>query len=155
MKGLKKSAVFFVLLFSFFLSTGASYADNVGYVDIQKVLTNYDRAQSLAADVKVKEAELRKMQADFVKQLEQNRKAQSKNPVGNSSLEKELNDKWTAKVNEFQSWANNKQKELDKSIEVSIQDVARLKGVDVVLSRQTVLLGGIDITTEVLNKLNQ
>ncbi|MBK8190406.1 MAG: OmpH family outer membrane protein [Vampirovibrionales bacterium] len=136
------------------LAPAVAMADAVGYVDLEKVAGGYDKAQSFSADVKVKEAELRKMQADFVKQIEDARKSAPKNPVTGNQLEKDLNDKLSAKVREYRDWASTRQKEIDQALETSIKAAAKARSVDVVLPRQAVLNGGVDLTADVLSKLN-
>jgi outer membrane protein len=137
--------------------TGSSLSHavaSIGYVDLEKVISDYGKAQTVMADIKVKEADLRKMQADFVKQLEVNRKANAKSPVSSDALEKELNEKLNAKLNEYRDWAATKQKEVDNDLKATIRDVAKAKNVDVVLTRQAVFEGGADLTNDVLSKLN-
>lgn len=139
------------------LTIGSSinaFADSIGLVDLDKIVTGYNKAQSVMADIKVKEAELRKMQADYVKQLEESRKNNPKNPVANDQLEKDLNVKLNAKLTEYRDWTVNKQKEIDTDLETTIKEVAKGKNVDVVLSKQAVFQGGTDITNDVLSRLN-
>ncbi len=148
---------FMAMLAALVLSIGfaqASFADSIGYVDFERVLTDYDKAQDILAEIKVKEAELRKMQAEFVKQIEETRKNSPKNPVSANQLEKDLNEQLSARVREYRDWAATKQKEIDSALENSIRDVARTKGVDVVLTKQAVFEGGVDLTNDVLVKLN-
>jgi outer membrane protein len=132
----------------------AAYADSIGIVDIDKVIGGYNKAQSVMADIKVKEAELRKMQAEFVKQMEESKKNNPKNPVANEQLEKDLNNKLNARLTEYRDWTANKQKEIDTDLETTIKDIAKGKNIDVVLSKQAVFQGGTDITNDILVKLN-
>ncbi|MBY0404230.1 MAG: OmpH family outer membrane protein [Cyanobacteria bacterium] len=132
----------------------AAYADSIGIVDIDKVIGGYNKAQTVMADIKVKEAELRKMQAEFVKQMEESKKNNPKNPVANEQLEKDLNNKLNARLTEYRDWTANKQKEIDTDLETTIKDIAKGKNIDVVLSKQAVFQGGTDITNDILVKLN-
>ncbi len=129
-------------------------ADSIGYVDFDKILSGYDKALSILSDIKVREAEIRKMQADFVKQVEVSHKNSPKNPVSANQLEKELNQKLQAKVQEYRDWATVQQKAIDQSLENAIKEVAATKSIDVVLTRNAVFDGGTDLTNEVLAKLN-
>jgi outer membrane protein len=126
----------------------------IGTVDLDKVISGYNKAQSVMADIKVKEAELRKLQADYVKQLEEARKANAKNPVTIEQLEKDLNGRLNAKLNEYRDWSSSKQKEIDRDLQTSIKEVAKTKNIDVVLSKDAVFQGGTDITNDVLGRLN-
>ncbi|MEB3207249.1 MAG: OmpH family outer membrane protein [Vampirovibrionales bacterium] len=130
------------------------HAEMIGYVNFEKVFTDYDKAQGIMADMKVKEADLRKLQADFVKQIEETRKANSKNPVANETLEKELSSKLNTKVNEYRDWSAQQQKIIESDIKTAVQKAASTRGVDVVLTEQAVFQGGLDLTADVLTKLN-
>jgi Skp family chaperone for outer membrane proteins len=129
-------------------------AEGIGVVNMDQVVGGYQKAQNLFADVKVREAEIRKMQADYARQLGLNRSASSKSPVNNNTLEQELNGKLNASVNEFKDWSTGQQKELDKNIDVAIRDVSKRRALGVVVTQQAVVLGGTDITSDVISELN-
>ena len=153
MKKVVLSALSTLLLSSSVMS--AAMADNVGYVDTQKVYKNYSKAQTLIADIKVREAELRKVQADYVKQLEENKKKNKKSPVAVDTMEKDLKQKLQTRLNEYRDWAQSQQKNLDDSVQAVIKSTAQKRNVDVVVSRQAVLLGGTDLTADVITALNK
>lgn len=132
----------------------AALAEGIGVVNMEQVVGGYQKAQNLFADVKVREAEIRKMQADYARQLGLNRNAASKSPVNSSTLEQELNGKLNASVNEFKDWSTGQQKELDKSIDVAIREVSKRRALGLVVSQQAVVLGGTDITSDVIAQLN-
>ncbi len=136
-------------------SVSAFAADTIGFVDFSKLLGGYEQFQSFQADSKVREAEINKMKADFVKQLEVNNKTAASNPIQNESLEKQLAEKFRAKVTEYQMWLNNKNKEIDNRVNTTIKAVATKQGVSVVLDKDQVLVGGIDLTNEVITTLNK
>ncbi|MDH4379503.1 MAG: OmpH family outer membrane protein [Vampirovibrionales bacterium] len=138
------------------VSTLAStaFADAIGYVDFEKLMGEYDRAQSFMADAKVREAELRKLQADYVKQIEETRKNAPKNPVASNTLEKQLNDQLGVKVQEYRDWSTSQQKSIDDSLQAAVKDAAKTRQINVVLARQAVFEGGVDITSDVLTRLN-
>ncbi len=144
-------ALIATIVFSF---SAVAQADNIGYVDFDKILSGYDKALSVLSDIKVREAEIRKMQADFVKQVEESHKNSPKNPVSANQLEKELNEQLQAKVQEYRDWATVQQKTIDQALEAAIKEVAQTKSVDVVLTRNAVFDGGLDLTNDVLAKLN-
>jgi len=136
-------------------SLSAFAADTVGYVDFSKLLGGYEQFQSFQADSKVKEAEINKMKADFVKQLEVNNKTAASNPIQNENLEKQLAEKFRVKVTEYQTWLTNKNKEIDNRVNATIKAVATKQGVSVVLDKDQVLVGGVDLTNEVISSLNK
>ncbi|MFN8614742.1 MAG: OmpH family outer membrane protein [Vampirovibrionales bacterium] len=142
------------VLVSAVFTSGAAFADAIGYVDFDKVMGEFDKAQSFMADAKVREAELRKLQADYIKQIEEARKNAPKNPVATNTLEKQLNDQLGVKVQEYRDWSTAQQKAIDDSLQAAVRDAAKTRQVNVVLARQAVFEGGVDITSEVLTRLN-
>lgn len=154
MKSIRKATLALSAVAVLACSSLSAFADSIGIVDLEKIISGYGKAQSVMADIKVKEAELRKMQADFVKQLEDSRKNAPKNPLANDQMEKDLNTKLNAKLTEYRDWTTNKQKEIDNDLENTIRAVSKQKNLDVVLSKQAVFQGGIDITNDVLSRLN-
>ena len=136
-------------------SASAFAADTVGFVDFSKLLGGYEQFQSFQADSKVKEAEINKMKADFVKHLEDGRKTAASNPIQAENLEKQLAEKFRVKVTEYQTWLNNKNKEIDNRVNSTIKAVATKQGVSVVLDKDQVLVGGVDLTNEVISSLNK
>ncbi|XVJ51241.1 MAG: OmpH family outer membrane protein [Vampirovibrio sp.] len=143
----------FCLIFSSVHST-AAWADVVGYVDYDKVRNGYEKAQTLIADIKVKEADLRKTEADFVKQIEDSRKANAKNPIATKSLEQQLETKLRTEVKAYQDWSNTSLKTIDDAVTNTIKKVAQQKGATVVVDQQAVIWGGVDLTPDIIRTLN-
>jgi outer membrane protein len=132
-----------------------SWADTLGFVNYQKIMTGYDKAQALMADAKVKEAELQKVKADYIKQIEDSRKLNAKNPLITQNLEKQLLTQLEAKVRELQTWGNTQQQLIENHVQDTIKLVAQRKGVSVVLDQAAVVMGGADLTTDVVTTLNR
>jgi outer membrane protein len=156
-----------ILLSSFIiLSTSLSaFAQNiVGVVDTRKVFENsslaieYSKVQKEIQDLqeaykkktldntkkleeaknkKVSEKDLAKMQEQFSKDLENDRK--------------NADEIYEKKKIEFEKLTENFKIDLEKAI----QDIAKEKQLHVVVEKQTVLFGGTDITEDVIKKLNK
>jgi outer membrane protein len=131
-----------------------AFADTVGFVDYDKIRQGYEKAQTLVADIKVKEAELRKTQADFVKQIEDSRKANAKNPVASKNLEQQLQNRFKTDVENFNNWSNGQLQAIDKNVTSTIKVVAQRSGVSVVIDQRSIVFGGKDITNDVVKALN-
>jgi Skp family chaperone for outer membrane proteins len=129
-------------------------ADTIGVVDFNKVLSAYEQFQTYQADDKVKQAELNKLKADILKQLEDSRKKNAATPIQTENLEKQLSTQFRTRFTEYQTWATNKGKEIETQVNSTIKNTAQKQGVSIVLDRGQVLTGGIDITNEVITGLN-
>lgn len=137
------------------LGSGVAAFAEIGYVDLDRVVKGYDKAQVFYADMKVREADIRKQQAEFVRKIELDRNSNSKNPVSNDALAKQLKDRLQASLNEFKDWSTVQQKTLDESIDTTIKSVAKQRNVDVVVNEKIIVTGGVDLTADVVTALNK
>jgi Skp family chaperone for outer membrane proteins len=102
----------------------------------------------------VKDAGLRKNQADYVKQIEDSRALNSKNPIATKNLEQQLETKLQGEIKSFQEWSNTSLKSVDDTVTTTIKKVAQQKGVTVVIDQQSIVTGGTDLTPEIIRVLN-
>ena len=133
----------------------ATWADAIGYVNLDQVVNGYDKAQTTFADIKVREAEIRKQQAEYLRQIRKNQKANAKSPVANDTMTKQLKERLSASMTEFKDWSTKQQKELDNTINTTIKTVAKQKNISMVVNKQAVVLGGTDLTADVITALNK
>ncbi len=136
------------------MTTVSAFADGIGTVDYEKLIRSYNKAQLFTDDSKIKEQELEKMRAEFVKQLREAKTSQANNPVALDQLEKDLQEKLSAKINETRDWMASKSRELETAMMNAIETTAQKKNLNVVIAKQTVFVGGTDITNDVLTILN-
>jgi outer membrane protein len=129
-------------------------ADTIGTVDYEKLIRSYNKAQLFQDDTKSKQADLEKMRADFIKQIREAKSKQPNNPVAVEQLQKSLETKLESKVNEYGNLQESQAKSLENEMNTTIETIAKSKNLSVVLAKQSVLVGGTDITNEVLSRLN-
>lgn len=135
-------------------SAKAFAADTIGTVDYDKLVRSYTKAQLFSDDMKSKEAELEKMRAEFVKQIREAKTKQPNNPVAVDQLQKGLEEKLQTKLNEYRSFQESHAKALETEMSGAIEGVAKSRNLSVILAKQTVFVGGTDITNDVLSRLN-
>ena len=126
----------------------------IGTVDYEKLIRSYNKAQLFNDDRQIREQELEKMRAEYVKQLREAKTSKPNNPVAVEQLEKKLEGQLTTRLNETRDWMATKYKELETEMNGAIESIAKSKNLDLVLAKQTVLVGGVDITNDVLSRLN-
>lgn len=129
-------------------------ADTIGTVDYDKLVRSYNKAQIFSDDMKAKEADLEKTRAEYVKQIREAKTKQPNNPVAVDQLQKSLEDKLNSKVNEYRNAQENQAKILETEMNNAIESAAKSKSLSVILAKQTVFVGGTDITNDVLSRLN-
>lgn len=117
----------------------------VAYVDMQKIFENHPK--KVAAELEFSQE---------VKGLKQQLKGELKNKLNQATGEEKqkLVSEYEKKLKQQ---ANERQQELIepilKEIDQTIKEVAENEGVAVVLSKETVIYGGRDLTPEVLEKI--
>jgi len=149
MKSFKKCLVVFASLAVMGLSGLHAFAQQVGVVDLDRIVNNYSKAQDVSADLKVKEAELQKFLADAQKQLKD-----TTSPVEKKNLEDKLTQQFKAKSDEFKDAQIKQWKQIEDNIFSAIETVSKTNKLDVVLVKSSVLYGGTDVTEQILTLLN-
>ncbi|MFA5878886.1 MAG: OmpH family outer membrane protein [Candidatus Margulisiibacteriota bacterium] len=146
--------IFGVALFcSLFLINSKAFADNIGFIDMQKILMSYDEAKNA-------EVEFKKKQDDYQKQFDEKQVQIEKAKTDKKSdaeikelitrLEKELEPKKQELIRLNQELTTK----LRTKIFTAAEAVSKEYGLDIILDRQVVLIGGFDVTDFVLKKLN-
>lgn len=150
MNKLKKLSVSFVFVVITMLSGLAANADTVGVVNLDKVMADYTKAQTVLADLQVKDAELKKFIADAQKQLKT-----AVTPVEKKNLEDKLSQDFQVKGQAFKDEQVKQWTLLEDTILDSVKTVSKSMKIDVVLNDSSVLVGGTDITEAVTAYLNK
>jgi outer membrane protein len=150
-----------VLLTAF---TGAASAKDgaVGFVDTQKIFQSSKLAEALTSaqnDMKVRESEFSKETLDKSKSLEEAR-AKKVSDAELKKMQDNFQKDLEAKRANLEVLKENKQKELEEmskklktQVEDAIKNVAKEKQIDVVVDKQAVLFGGTDLTEDVIKKI--
>ena len=117
-------------------------------VDVEKILVDYNKAREMNAQFERQNTQLRNYIINIQKQIND-----AKTPVEKKSIE----DKYKAEVQKRTESLKTEQLQkvstLEKEIYQAIDKVSGNK-YEMVFVKNTVVKGGVDITQEVLNKLN-
>lgn len=146
------------LLTAVFLAGGLLHstpalAATMGFVDTQKIFTQYKDAQS-------SQSEFRKKAEAYQRELiERNAELQKAQKDGKSKAEmekmtKNFETELKPKKQAVEALDKELSAKLKKRIEAAIAQVASAKNIPVVVDKQVILFGGQDLTEDVLQKLN-
>ena len=125
----------------------------LGYVDAQKVFQNYKAAQAAQARFRQEaEAYQNELAADQAK-LEAARSAK-KSPAEINKMQQKFENELQPKKNKVEALDRQLSGKIKKQIEAVIAQVARSKGIATVVDKQVILYGGVDLTHDVIQKLN-
>lgn len=145
----KRFVVLLAVMFVLVGNSNKSFAEGTAVVDLDKIRENYTVAQELSADLKVKETELQKFVTDAQSQIQN-----AKTPLEKKNLEAKLGEQFNIKRNAYANDQAEKWGEIEITVVKSIKEVSASKKYDLVLNKQVVIVGGSDITNEVIVKLN-
>lgn len=154
---MKKVSILLVLaLFVCFYAsiTMAAEVSSIGYIDVNKVFKDYKEAKS-AQD------ELSKKEKDFKKEFEQQQKkleeAQEKgmSRAEIEKLRKKLEDDLTPKRDQLLALNEKLTAKLQLDIIKAVEKVSKKMGIDIVLDKQVVITGGMDLSEMVISELNK
>jgi len=131
-----------------------AFADNIGFVDLEKVFSRYKEAVKLQQDIQKRREGYQKLFEAKNKKLDEIKKKSKKEDDIQKFIEKtesELKPKQEELI-KYEAEANRKM--AAKIFEVS-ETVAKEFGIDVVLDKRAILAGGFDLTDSVITRLNK
>lgn len=121
------------------LVAGCGSSDKVGVVNTEKIVQESNKAKDLNKEMETKQKEI----TDRLAQVQ-----------GTQSEEEFHNTQMNAQQ-ELQIFGQAKSKEFKAYVESNIQSVAKEKELTVVANDQAIMTGGIDITEDVIKKMNE
>ncbi len=133
-------------------AAGSSPPKVIGTIDRDKVVQHYPKAQSFAEELKKGEEKVQKLVENANKQYEDAKKA-NKPPAELEGLQKRLQVQIDDEVKKLQVTAQQLEGQLESEMDAAIKAEAAVHKVDVVLMKQAVLFGGVDITDGVVKRL--
>jgi len=136
--------------FIFICSTAAAKTETIGVVDINKILANYTVAQEVTANLKVQENELKKFVEKSKKRIKN-----AKTPIERNNLKEKLSAQFNIKRNAYAKDQSEKWQKIENNVLAKIKKVAKDKKIDIILNKQSVIIGGEDITGKVIDGLNK
>ncbi|OGI12043.1 MAG: hypothetical protein A2Y40_07925 [Candidatus Margulisbacteria bacterium GWF2_35_9] len=144
---MKKTIILLLVLFT------ASFCDSIGYIDSQLILKQYNRAITAQSDLAKKQKEFQDVLMLKQEELE---KAKTENKTEEELLQ--LKEDLEQELQPQKEALFQLNQELSQKIEKDIVDatnkISKQLRIDVVLDKQVVVIGGMDLTSLVLSKLN-
>jgi Skp family chaperone for outer membrane proteins len=149
---------FFALVSGLFLAVcffSSVYAgDSVGFVDLDRVMQGYKAGEKVLQELKTKREDYQKFLAE--KQVEIDKARENKE---SEAKIKERIAKMEGEIRPKQEEILRRESETQRSFLAKILEttkiVAKDYGIEVVLEKRAVLLGGFDLTEFVVDKLNK
>ena len=121
------------------LVAGCGSSDKVGVVNTEKIVQESNKAKDLNKEMEAKQKEI----TDRLAQVQ------------GTQTEEEFHNTQLNAQQELQIFGQAKSKEFKAYVESNIQSVAKEKELTVVANDQAIMTGGIDITEDVIKKMNE
>lgn len=151
---MKKIFVVFLALAVIGCVAHAASFSSIGFIDVQKVFREYKSTQSAQADLSKQEEAFKKEFEESQKQLE---KAQKDGKAASEleKMKKDLETKLGPKRDSLMKLNEQLTSKLQQDILDAVKKVNKKVGVDLVLDKQVVITGGMDLTDMVISELNK
>ncbi len=138
-----------ILALAFISLITPSFAGGVGYVDYEKVAANYQFAKSSMREI---EAKAKEIEQYLEKKEEEFNKLDS--PVQKKKLETQVQSELKVKETAFNDFREKREELVYTRIHAVSEKIRLEKGLDAILDARSVFSGGVDITNDLINKLN-
>ena len=136
------------------LMLNLALASTVGFIDVERVFSSYKVTKKAQEEMNEKLKELKKIEAKKLQELE-NAKIDGKTQEELEKMQKEIKEELDPKRTEFEMVYQEKLAKIKTSIVSAVESVSKEIGVDVVVDKQVIITGGIDLTDQVVEKLNK
>lgn len=139
--------IFLIVIFSPILSASAN---TIGYVDYNEVLDHYNFAKITFKEIDMKAANMQEFLAQKGEEY-----SQLETPVQKTKFEQEMKTEIEKRETAFNTFRERREQAIKDRIQSAIDKVRDENGLDVILSNENVLSGGMDITKLVIEYLNK
>lgn len=145
--------LFSTILFAVILCTTQNAfagCNDVGVIDITQVWEKYEKSVKIDKMADQKDVELEKYLIEKKRLI-----TQGTSPVERKNLEDKYVKEFQAKVDSTKKWYAGEQQKLEDNMMNAIKQVATQKKLSLILNKKTAILGGVDITNDVITILNK
>ncbi len=126
---------------------------SIGFIDVQKVFKGYSETNKAQSQLSKEEGEFKKEFEASQKKLEDAKNAK-KSEKEIESLTKKLEEDLAPKREKLMKLNDELTSKLQQNILTAVKAVKKNLGLDLVLDKQVIIDGGMDISDMVINKLN-
>ena len=146
---INKPITLLIPFFVWLLFIQPSYAGGIGYVNYDKVLSEYQYAKTTMRDVENKNLEIRK----YLEQKEIEF-AKLETPLQKQKFEASVKQELKVKERALNDFKTKREESVYKRIHAVSEKIRVDKNLDAILDIRSVFSGGVDITEEMIKTLN-
>lgn len=150
---LKFVSVLVVLVFCLSF-TASAFAASIGFIDVNKVYTEYKEYKKVKDELKKKEDDYSKSEKEAQEKLDKAIE-EKKSEIELKKLRDELLETLKPKGEEYLSVKKQLMDKINNDIVTATGKVSKKIGIDVVVDKVAVITGGVDLTNMVITELNK
>lgn len=139
-----------ILIISAFILTLPVFAGGVGYINYDRVIQNYQFAKNSLMQIEIKNNEIKQYlmikEAEF-KKLE--------SAVQKQKFETTVQAELRTKEQAFNDFRERKEEEVYNRIHAVSEKIRLEKGLDAIIDARSIFSGGVDITEDLIQRLNK
>lgn len=139
-KNVKRILAGLTMMVSVGLVAGCGTTEQVGYVDMQKIMTDSQKGQDTN----------NKLQAKFTEINARLAQDQSAGQDANTMMQNQQKAQ-----QEFQAYQQAMINDFRNAVDTNVQAIAKEKNITAVVEKNALISGGVDLTEEVLNKMGK
>ena len=139
-----------IIILSLYLTILPIYASGVGFINYEKVAANYNFAKTSMREIEVKGREIE--QYLKAKEIEFSK---LETPLQKQKFQETVQAEMKAKENAFNAFREKREEEVYQRIHAVAEKIRLEKQLDVLIDARSVFSGGVDITNDLIQKLNQ
>lgn len=139
----------FILIVVLMLFITPCFSTGVGYINYEKVASEYQFAKSSMREIETKGREIENYLKN--KEIEFNK---LETPLQKQKFQENVQAELKTKENAFNDFRNKREEEVYKRIYAVAEKIRLEKGLDVLIDARGVFSGGIDISDALIQRLN-
>jgi Skp family chaperone for outer membrane proteins len=151
---MKKTIVLILSVLFFAGVVHAANFSNIGFIDVQKVFKEYKETSKAQAELGKQEESFKKDFEDSQKKLEKAEK-DGKKPAELEKMKADFETKLAPKRDSLLKLNEQLTGKLQMEILDAVKKVAKKVGIEMVLDKQVVITGGMDLSEMVVSELNK
>ena len=143
-----KKIKLFVVMAALAIVSAPCFAEGLGYINYERVLSNYDLAKSVAKELDAKGMELQQYLMDKEKEFKA-----IDTPVKKQAFKDRIASEYKTKEEAYVKYRINKEKEVFNKVQSAAKIIMAEQKLDAVVDIKAVFAGGVDITDVVIDRL--
>ncbi|MDR1114333.1 MAG: OmpH family outer membrane protein [Candidatus Margulisbacteria bacterium] len=142
------------IILSLAVLASVSLAATVGYIDVKQVFEGYSKTKSVQDDLNNKMKDYEKLRNKHAQKLTE-AKIDGKTEKDLEKLQEDMKKELGPKETEIQMINDEQMAKIRKDIVAAVDAVSKEVGIDVVVDKQVIITGGMDLTEQVITRLNK